>query len=167
DVGCGLALDALGHDLDRVEKVSVVRRADVASDAALSDAPAGRAATLLRTLLDRCGVNGAIADRACWLVRHHETGGDPEADVLRDADNLSWFRTRLPSYLECEGRDETLEHCRWVYECLSPAARSCFPDIRHAQPKLDRLLAALREEECRQAPPAGNKDQRWRAARPE
>ncbi|HEX7031201.1 MAG TPA: DUF4202 family protein [Gammaproteobacteria bacterium] len=163
DAGAALALAALGHDLDRVDKVAFVRRADFSSYDAFHDEHAYRAAARLRTLLDRCGVGGGIASRACWLVRHHESGGDEEADVLRDADNLSWFRVKLPAYLESEGRRETQERCRWGYECLSSRARRCFTEIRHDSPRLD---AILREVGWRKMPATSVDAQRWRSARP-
>ncbi|HEX6929221.1 MAG TPA: DUF4202 family protein [Gammaproteobacteria bacterium] len=165
EAGAALALAALGHDLDRVDKVAYVRRSDFTSYDAFSDAHARRAAARLRMLLDRCAVASVVADRACWLVRHHETGGDPDADALRDADNLSWFRVKLPAYLEREGRSETEQRCRWGYDCLSPEARRCYFEIRHGVQKLDRLL---REAAWRGPPPDFvDETQRWRAARPE
>ncbi|HEX7047735.1 MAG TPA: DUF4202 family protein [Gammaproteobacteria bacterium] len=168
-VSAALALAALGHDIDRVDKVAFVRRADFSNYDAFTDAHAHRAAAKLRTLLDRCGVGGDIANRACWLVRHHESGGDPDADTLRDADNLSWFRVKLPLYLEREGRVETLDRCRWGYDCLSPDARRYFAEIRHDAPRLDALL---RDTVRRAAPDSSSQvssgnTQRWRSVRPE
>lgn len=135
-----LALAALGHDIDRVDKRRLVLRRDYEDYAAYKDAHAERAAAILHGLLERCGVNEAIVQRACWLVAHHECGGDPEADLLRDADNLSYFRVNLPAYLVREGHDETLRRCRWSYACLSRRARRHFTHIRHSDPALNLLL---------------------------
>lgn len=164
-VSAALALAALGHDLDRVDKVAYVRRADFTNFDTFNDAHARRAAARLRVLLNRCEVNGNVADRACWLVRHHEIGGDAEADALRDADNLSWFRTKLPSYFDREGPSETLQRCHWGYDCLSQAARRCFSEIRHDVPKFDRLLRETGRPDI--SGRHGDDAQRWRAARPE
>lgn len=135
-----LALAALGHDMDRVYDESVLLRRNFDSYADYKDAHAARAAALLRALLHGCGVSRPIVQRACWLVERHESGGDADAELLRDADNLSYFRVNLPVYLDREGRSETLRRCRWSYACLSNRARHYFAGISHADPRLNRLL---------------------------
>ncbi len=139
-----LALAALGHDIDRVNGARAVQRADYASYAEFKDAHAECAARTLHALLERCKVSAPVTRRACWLVAHHESGGDHDADLLRDADNLSWFRVNLPAYLAREGRNETRRRCRWGYECLSSRARRCFIEIQHDSPRLDALLRDAR-----------------------
>lgn len=135
-----LALAALGHDIDHADPRTMLGRENFESYGDFKDAHAARAASVLRALLARCGVNGSLAQRACWLVEHHECGGDADADLLRDADNLSYFRVNLPAYFDREGRMETLRRCRWSYECLSPQARKHVGDITHRDPRLNRLL---------------------------
>jgi hypothetical protein len=138
--GPALALAALGHDIDHADPHTLLQRGDFESYGEFKDAHAARAATVLRALLMRCGVSSPIVQRACWLVEHHECGGDADADLLRDADNLSYFRVNLPAYFDREGRMETLRRCRWSYECLTPRARQYVGDISHRDPRLNRLL---------------------------
>ena len=57
----------------------------------------------------------------------------PRADLLKDADSLSYFEVNLPLYYEREGREETLRRCVWGLQRLSPAAKKhltliSFPD---------------------------------------
>ncbi len=43
------------------------------------------------------GAPADVAARAEALVRVHEEGGDPEADVLQAADSLSFLETMVPA----------------------------------------------------------------------
>lgn len=138
--GPALALAALGHDIDHADPRATLARDDFESYGEFKDAHAACAAGMLRVLLSGCGVNPGIAQRACWLVEHHESGGDVDADLLRDADNLSWFRVNLPGCFDREGRTEALRRCRWSYACLSPCARHFVGEISHRDPRLNRLL---------------------------
>lgn len=140
DPGPALALAALGHDIDRVAERAPLRREAFETLAAFENAHAHRGACALRKLLDACGVASGVTARACWLVEHHECGGDPAADLLRDADRLSWFRMGLPAVYRDEGRTEAKQRCARAYACLSLAARRHFPGIHHDDPLLDCLL---------------------------
>ena len=70
-------------------------------------AHARRGARLLRPILTACGVARDNVDEACRLVTIHEVGGDPDADLLKDADSISYFDANLPLYYQREGWAET------------------------------------------------------------
>lgn len=140
DADAALALAALGHDLEALDGRTVVQRADHADYDEYKTAHAQASARLLRRLLLRCDVPETVIRRACGLVELHEFGGNPDANVLRDADCLSCFSVNLPLYLERRGAAEALWRSRWNYARLSPNARQLVPDIQHADPRLNSIM---------------------------
>jgi hypothetical protein len=49
------------------------------------------------------------------LVTLHEVGGEPRSDLLKDADNISYFEVNMPIYYQREGWEETRRRCSWGY----------------------------------------------------
>lgn len=132
NAGEALCLAALGHDIERASKHNV-RREDYSDYDAFKAAHARHSAEIVRSLLSKSGVPQSIRQEACRLVLLHEVGGDTQADLLKDADSLSYFEVNLPPYFEREGREETLRRCVWGLRRLSPTAkkhltRISFPD---------------------------------------
>ncbi len=134
-----LRLAALAHDIDRAAPDGV-RREDFADYDAFKQAHAEHGARLLHRLLERCDVPEAVTAEACRLVRLHEVGGDPRADLLRDADSLSYFDVNLPLYHAREGDDETLRRCIWGIRRLSPHARELLRKMRQPDPHLRTIV---------------------------
>ncbi len=121
DADAALQLAALGHDIDRASPDKVQRR-DFTDYDAFKAAHARHSAEILQELLTRHGVPAAVVARTCELVRRHEVGGTPDADVLKDADSLSYFDTNLPLYLRREGEEEALCRSIWGLQRLSARA---------------------------------------------
>ena len=140
DVGEALQLAALAHDLDRAVEEVKVRRADFDDYDAFKAAHARHGAELLRPILTACGVARDMVDEACRLVEVHEVGGDPDADLLKDADSISYFDVNLPLYYEREGWAESKRRSLWGYQRLSARARNIVAKISHEEEVLNRLL---------------------------
>ncbi len=103
DVGEALRVAALAHDIDRAIEETKVKRADFDDYDAFKAAHAQHSAELLRPILTACNVARDIVDEACRLVTVHEVGGDFDADLLKDADSISYFDVNLPLYYQREG----------------------------------------------------------------
>ncbi len=140
-----LRLAALAHDIERATP-DRYRREDFDDYDSFKAAHARRGARLLREILEDCGVDAAAVEEACRLVERHEVGGDPRADLLKDADSLSYFDVNLPHYYAREGEAETLRRCRWGLKRLSPRARSWLATLHPGEPVLRRLLRKLLSE---------------------
>ncbi|MET0104429.1 MAG: DUF4202 family protein [Sedimenticola sp.] len=134
-----LLLAALGHDIYRAIPDRVRCKAFDDYDA-FKAAHAERSAALLADIFSECGVEEAIAREACRLVRLHEVGGDPDADLLRDADSLSYFDVRLSSYYQRKGYEETLHRCLWELRRLSPGAHKHLDEIAYPDAQLQQLV---------------------------
>jgi hypothetical protein len=146
DAGEALQLAALAHDIDRAIEEVKVRRADFDDYDAFKAAHARHGAELLRPILAVCGVAGDTVDEACRLVEVHEVGGDPEADLLKDADSISYFDVNLPLYYQREGWAESKRRSLWGYQRLSARARKIVENIGHKEEVLTRLLREVIHE---------------------
>ena len=102
-----------------------MRRADFDDYDAFKGAHARHGAELLRPILIACSVARDIVDEACRLVEDREVGGDPDTDLLKDADSISYFDVNLPLYYQREGRAETKRRSLWGYRRLSASEKDC------------------------------------------
>jgi Domain of unknown function (DUF4202) len=121
DADPALQLAALGHDIDRASPDKVQRR-DFDDYDAFKAAHARHSAAILRDLLMQHALPSSLIDQTCELVACHEVGGSPDADILKDADSLSYFDTNLPLYLNREGEEEALRRSIWGISRLSDYA---------------------------------------------
>ncbi len=139
DASEALQLAALADDIERATPERV-RREDYPDYDAFKAAHARRSARLLHGILEDCGVESATVKEACRLVEVHEVGGDPDADMLKDADSISYFDVNLPLYYQREGWAETKRRSLWGYRRLSERARKIVENIRYEEEVLIRLL---------------------------
>ena len=140
DAGEALQLAALAHDIDRAIEDVKVRRADFDNYDAFKAAHASHGAEQLRPILTACGVAQDIVDEACRLLEVHEVGGDPDSDVLKDADSISYFDVNLPLYYQREGWAESKRRSLWGYRRLSARARKIVENIGYEEEAMNRLL---------------------------
>lgn len=141
-----LQIAALAHDIDRAVEARKVRRADYDDYDAFKAAHARNGAKILRGILDECGVAKSIVGEACRLVTLHEIGHDARADLLKDADGISYFEVNMPLYYEREGWEETKRRCIWGYRRLSARMKEIAKDVTYEDETLTRLLKeAIRE----------------------
>lgn len=145
DADDALQIAALAHDIDRASDKKV-KRDDYEDYDEFKAAHAKHGANILRGILEAHDVCCHIVDKACHLVLHHEVGGDPEADVLKDADSISYFDSNLPLYYGREGWQETKRRCVWGYRRLSHKMRKVLPSIKHQEKKLNQMLQEVINE---------------------
>jgi hypothetical protein len=146
DAGEALQLAALAHDIDRAIEAVKMRRAEFDDFDAFKAAHARHGAELLRPILTACGVARGIVDEACRLVEVHEVGGDADADLLKDADSISYFDVNLSLYYQREGWAETKRRSLWGYRRLSTRARKIVENIGYEEEAMNRLLREVIHE---------------------
>ena len=57
------------------------------------------------------------------LVEHHEEGGNDEANVLMDADSISYFDYNIDKYFAKNGYEKTVKKAKYMYNRSSDRAR--------------------------------------------
>ena len=76
----------------------------------------------------------------------HEVGGDPDADLLKDVDSISYFDVNLPLYFQREGWDETKRRSHWGFRRLTPRAQEIVAHIKLEDEETMRLLKEVINE---------------------
>ena len=102
-----LKIAALGHDIERSIEKRKVRRQDYKDYDAFKDAHALNSVNVLTEIMQGCDIDKKMIDEVCFFVRHHETGGTYQADILKDADSISYFEVNLPLYYVRNNLKET------------------------------------------------------------
>lgn len=142
DASAGLVvqLAALFHDVERIhaeEHERLEHRARRLLDGAVAaDRSAG--VERARTTLRGAGVEGAVVERVCDLVRG-TSFEDAEAAVLDDADCLSFLSLMSPAYADYFGLAQTRRKVTFTLNRLGAAARSKVALVR-LRPDVHRLL---------------------------
>ncbi len=141
--GPALKIAAFGHDIERAVDNRKVKRSDFDTYDAFKAAHARNSAEILEALMRRLGIPADLAGEIARLVRLHETGGDPSADLIKTADALSFFHVNLPFFFQREGIEATRKRIEWGYGRLSDHGRKIVRTFSYDIPVLNRLVASL------------------------
>ena len=141
-----LQIAALGHDIERALTDSKVLRTDFANYDEFKVAHALNSAEILREIMLECGVQGSIIEDVYCLVCRHETGGDQRADLIRDADSISFFDVNLPLFYAREGWKATKNRCIWGFKRLSPKMKDIVIKLPYDIKKLNELVKSALDE---------------------
>lgn len=78
-----------------------------------------KGADIIRSYLDLKGTAEDSVDRICSLIAHHEVGGTPDQNFLRDLDSLSFFENNVEYFLDRQlrrfGAAQVSEKFKWMY----------------------------------------------------
>ena len=118
-----LRVAALTHDIERLfpgGPVADYSRAPE-DDLEYRRAHSERSADFVREWLRGEGADERLVDEVTRLVRLHEVGGDPDADLLQAADSISFLEVNidLPAKWAAEGQcsfERGLDQHRWMFE---------------------------------------------------
>ena len=146
DAGDELQIAALGHDIERALTDSKVQRTDFANYDEFKVAHARNSAEILREIMLVYGVKEYIIEDVYHLVCLHETGGEPRADLIKDADSISFFEVNLPLYFKRSSYEETKQRCIWGYKRLSAKLKHHVLTISYCNSELTALVKQVIEE---------------------
>ncbi len=135
-----LQIAALGHDIERAIADRKVLRKDYPDYDAFKAAHARNSAEILKEIMRDYDMHRDVAKEVYRLVLSHEIGGDSRADLLKDADGISFFDVNLPLYFERNGWEETRRRSIWGYRRLSKNMRQIARNITYRNKRLDSLL---------------------------
>ncbi len=138
-----LEIAALGHDIERSMAGVKARKSDFPDYESFKAAHAENSARIVAQIMRECGWDEGSVEKVARMIRLHETGGDQEADVLRDADALSFFEVNLPYYFQRHDMEEVERRCRWGYSRISAKWRDLVREFRYSNEELNRLLERI------------------------
>ncbi len=145
-----LLIAGVTHDIERAFREDLVYQKMFSSenafqDRAFLDYHQQRSAKIIAEFLKTLNCPTPLCDKVYHLVAHHETGGDPETDLLKDADSLSFFQTNVDLFVTVKTRESSPEKVKskfdWMFARISdPTAREiCRPLYNTALNRLATL----------------------------
>jgi hypothetical protein len=144
EAGEALRIAALTHDVERSFPGGPSQPANLpANDRTYRDAHATRSAEIVSAWLAEQGAGAELIGNVADLVRMHEWGGSPSADLLQAADSISFLETTAPlarNWIKDRGytRERSEQQFNWMLTRIQlPAAR------RIAQPLFAAAMASL------------------------
>ena len=124
-----LRLASLVHDIERAIPEKKVKREDYRNYECFKKAHAKNSAIIIKEIMERNGICKEAIKDVVFLVENHETGGSFRADLLKEADSLSFFDVNLHFYAKRHSSDEVIDRCIWGYRRLSDKGKKLALDI--------------------------------------
>ncbi|NIA19733.1 MAG: DUF4202 family protein [Xanthomonadaceae bacterium] len=150
EVDESLLIAGIAHDIERAFREEVVYQKMFHSDNGFLDDTfldyhQQRSAKIITDYLKTLNCPTALSEKVFHLVAHHETGGDIETDLLKDADSLSFFQTNIDFFVTVKVKESSVDKVKnkftWMFERISnPKAREfCLPLYEDAMARLANL----------------------------
>jgi hypothetical protein len=137
-----LKIAALGHDIERAIEERKVRSHNFKTYDEFKRAHALNSASILKELMLQFNLDSSLVDEVYYLTAHHEEGGDKKADILKDADCISFFDVNLKFYYLRNSLDETKRRCLWGYSRMSQKAREIVSSFHYHDKLLQKIVDA-------------------------
>ena len=141
DADEALKIAALGHDIERAMEKRKVKRDNYKNYNEFKDAHALNSAKIMAEIMSDCKMSQELIDRVYFLVRNHGIGGKNGANVLKDADTISFFDINLPYYFARNSVAETKKRCLWGYKKLSGNLKKIVLEFDYQDKELRSLVS--------------------------
>ncbi len=142
-----LRLAAFSHDIERAIPEKKVKRKDFSDYESFKKAHAENSASIMAQIMKKYGICDKEIKEIRHLILHHEEGGDPRSDLIKDADALSFFDVNLLYYMKRNPMDEVIFRCRWGYRRISPERRVFLKEIMRKNKKLSSIIRKVIKDE--------------------
>lgn len=125
-----LQIAALAHDLDR-GIAPMIRKIDEETYDEYKERHAKRSSELIAQLMTKYNFPQSTIKRTVSLVKNHEVGGDDEADILMDADSISFFSCNIDWYYHYknENLESTTDGIKYKFERATPRAQKIIREV--------------------------------------
>lgn len=142
-----LRLAALTHDMERAFPGPDSPKAQGGVDHDYNRAHSERSATIVGAFLHTQGASESLVEAVMSLIRAHEYGGWPEANLLQAADSLSFLEVNITMFLQSipadddgSRRAQVRSKFVWMYERIQlPQAQAlASPLYKEALERLEK-----------------------------
>ena len=134
-----LQLAAFGHDVER----SLIdrHRADMFDTyEGYKAAHSKRSGEVVSTMLQQAGYTKRDGERAANIIAKGEfTSDEPEAQLLCDADSISFFDNNAPYYIATQGTEIAKHKMQFMYARASERAQKHIREVLLTRPELNLL----------------------------
>lgn len=140
DADDALKIAALGHDIERAIKDRKIKRENYNNFDKFKKAHALNSAKILKEIMQDCNMNTELINDVYSLVLNHEIGGNNRANILKDADTISFFDVNLEYYFKRNNIQETKNRLTWGYNKLSNKLKRIVAKFSYQDKKLESLF---------------------------
>ncbi|MGB3341199.1 MAG: DUF4202 family protein [bacterium] len=139
-IDIALQIASFGHDIERSIEERKIKRENFTDYNEFKKAHSQNSATILQEILLKYSISRGFIDKVVNLVLLHEFGGTLEANILKNADSISFFDVNLPFYFQRNSEKETAFRMKWGYEKLSKVAKSLVRNFSYDNGELEALF---------------------------
>ncbi len=122
DSPLSLQLAALMHDVDRFFDQRRARKGLSETYQEYKSNHQNYSANIASELLAELGLNDHI-EEVKSLIKVHEVGGNELAEILKNADSLSFFDKNIIEYYKDKGLEKTVNKVNYMYQRMSESAK--------------------------------------------
>lgn len=123
-----LQIAALGHDIER-SRLSRYKSEDFKNHDDYKKAHSEMGAKMLKEILEKYKIDNSVIKDTEKLVQLHEIGGTEKANILRDADSISFFDNNLEFYFEYKGPEGTKRQMDYKFNRCSQRAQKYIQEL--------------------------------------
>ncbi len=124
-----LKLAAFAHDIERAISEKRVKKDNFPDFETFKVAHAVNSAKILSCIMKKHNICKEAIKEIEFLVANHENGGSEKADLIKDADSLSFFDTNLIIYAQRNSLDDVINRCIWGFKRISFGRRKFLYEI--------------------------------------
>lgn len=129
DASIALQIAALGHDIER-SRPDRFKSEDFTDHTEYKRLHSEKGAEMLGELLHNFDISSEIIRQVEQLVSLHEVGGTEEADILKDADSISFFDNNLGFYIGYKGLDGAKQQVDYKFNRSSKRAQEYIKSLK-------------------------------------
>jgi HD superfamily phosphodiesterase len=142
DASLSLQISALAHDIER-GVAPRYKSGDFEDHGEYKKVHSEKGAKIIGKILEKHNIDNKTIDEVKELVRLHETGGNVNADILMDADSISFFDNNLEFYYSYKGLEGTLRQIDYKFKRCSPRAQKHIKSLKVYQSFKKKLNTKL------------------------
>ena len=149
DADEALCIAAFAHDTERAFRDSAVHPMAEKSSKGFLDEEfmkhhQERGAEIIAEFLKEKNAPLELVDRVRMLISKHETGGNADQNVLKDADSISYFENQIEFFITHKvdevGKDKVREKFQWMFDRISSEEAK-----KLAKPMYEQAIKRLEE----------------------
>jgi hypothetical protein len=114
-----LKLAGFSHDIERAIPEKKVRRDQYPDYESFKRAHAKNSALIVADIMKKHKVCRESIEDVVYLIENHEQGGSFRANLLKDADSISFFDKNVDFYAKRHDLEETIRRSVWGYKRVS------------------------------------------------
>lgn len=134
-----LKIAALGHDIDRSFPEQRIKPTDFSDYNEYKKRHSEKSAEIISNLMKKIGFENKIIEKTKFLIEKHEVGGKGDAEILKEADSISFFENNLLDYID-RNPEYVKDKIKFMYNRLSKEARRMVLQIKFQTEEIENLV---------------------------